>query len=213
VIAIDIVSSAARRSRGGRPSASSVRIVVVIRGNLTGAGFPNKVRRPISRPKVRHTVSRPVIEYHDIVRPEWIDSNGHMNLAYYVVVFDLATDALYAALNIGDAYREASGHSCFTAETHTLYEREVHLGDKLLVRAWLLGADSKRLHYFHEMFHVESGERSAAQELMALHIDMGVRRVTPYPEKVYSALQQAVQEYAPTDLPKGAGRRISLPGK
>ena len=121
-------------------------------------------------------MSRPVIEMEAVVRPEWIDFNGHLNLAYYVVVFDLATDAFYTALGIGDAYRDATGFSCFTAETHTLYEREVHLGDKLLVRAWLLGADAKRVHYFHEMFHAESGDRSAAQELMALHIDMSIRR-------------------------------------
>ena len=158
-------------------------------------------------------MSRPVIEYHDVVRPEWIDSNGHMNLAYYVVVFDLATDALYSALDIGDAYREASGNSCFTAETHTLYEREVHLGDRLLVRGWLLGADTKRLHYFHEMFHADSGERSAVQELMALHIDMRVRRVAPFPPEKYAALQQAVAEFAPPELPKGAGRRIALPAR
>lgn len=171
---------------------------------MTKGGFPNKVR-PI--------MSKPVIEHRDVVRPEWIDSNGHLNLAYYVVVFDLATDALYTALNIGDAYREASGNSCFTAETHTLYEREVRLGDELLVRGWLLGADTKRLHYFHEMFHVGSGERSAVQELMALHIDMRVRRVTPYPAERYLALQQAVKNYAPAELPKGAGRRIALPGR
>jgi acyl-CoA thioester hydrolase len=172
-------------------------------GNLTDAGFPNKLRG---------SMSKPVIEYEAVVRPEWIDSNGHLNLAYYVVVFDHATDRLYSALDIGDAYREASGYSCFTAETHTLYEREVHLGDKLNVRSWLLGADSKRLHYFHEMFHVESGERSAVQELMALHIDMRVRRVAPYPPDTYAALRQAVKEYAPATPPKGAGRRIALPG-
>ena len=89
---------------------------------LTEAGSVNKLRC---------SMSRPVIEVESVVRPEWIDSNGHLNLAYYVVVFDLATDALYTALDIGEAYREASGNSCFTAETHTLYEREVHLGDKL----------------------------------------------------------------------------------
>jgi len=156
-------------------------------------------------------VSRPVTEYESVVRPEWIDSNGHMNLAYYVVVFDLATDAIYAALQIGDAYREATGNSCFTAETHTLYEREVHLGDRLKVQTWLLGADTKRLHYFHEMFHAETGERAAVQELMALHIDMDVRRVAPYPADRYAALQKAVKEYAPATLPKGAGRKIALP--
>ncbi len=158
-------------------------------------------------------MSKPITEYTDVVRPEWIDSNRHMNLAYYVVVFDLATDALYRALGIGEAYREASGNSCFTAETHTLYEREVHLGDRLKVQTWLLGVDSKRLHYFHEMFHLDSGERSAVQELMALHIDMGARRVAPYPAAQYNALQQAVKAYAPATLPKGAGRRIALPNR
>ncbi|HVZ07799.1 thioesterase family protein [Rhodopila sp.] len=157
-------------------------------------------------------MSRPVIEIESVVRPEWIDSNGHLNLAYYVVIFDHATDALYKALDIGDAYREETGFSCFTAETHTLYEREVHLGDRLLVKCWLLGSDAKRLHYFHEMFHVGSGERSAVQELMALHIDMRVRRVAPFPPDRFEALRRAVAEYAPKALPKGAGRRIALPG-
>src|SRR5665213_3033744 len=101
-----------------------------------------------------------VVEYEAVVRPEWIDSNGHMNLAYYVVVCDLATDRLYDALGIGNAYREATGNSCFTAETHTLYEREVVVGEKLRVGTHLLGADVKRLHYFHEMFHVASGARA-----------------------------------------------------
>ena len=167
--------------------------------------------RHVRRNKVRRTMSSHVVEYEDVVRPDWIDSNGHLNLAYYVVVFDLATDALYAALGVGDAYREATGNSCFTAETHTLYEREVRLGDRLLVRTWLLGADAKRLHYFHEMFHADSGERSAVQELMALHIDMRVRRVAPFPEERQAALVRAVAQYAPAELPKGAGRRIAMP--
>jgi acyl-CoA thioester hydrolase len=152
-----------------------------------------------------------IVEHEDVVRPEWIDSNGHMNLAYYVVVFDLATDRLYATLGIGDAYRETTGNSCFTAETHTVYEREVRLGDRLRVHTWLLGADAKRVHYFHELFHVESGERSAIQELMALHIDMRVRRVAPFPQAQRAILEQAVSRYAPKELPKGTGRRIAMP--
>ena len=75
-------------------------------------------------------MSSHVIAYEATVLPEWIDSNGHLNLAYYVLIFDLATDKLYATLGIGDAYREATGNSCFTAETHTVYEREVRLGDQ-----------------------------------------------------------------------------------
>ena len=158
-------------------------------------------------------MSKPVTVYTDVVRPEWIDSNGHMNLAYYVVIFDLATDAFYNALQIGDAYRQASGNSCFTVETHTLYENELHLGDSVVVRSWLLGADSKRLHYFHEMFLSERDERSAAQELLALHIDMGIRRAAAFPARQVAALQDAVKEFAPQTAPRGVGRRIALPGR
>jgi acyl-CoA thioester hydrolase len=156
-------------------------------------------------------MSSPIVQYEDVVRPEWIDSNGHMNLAYYVVVFDLATDKLYATMGIGDAYREATGNSCFTAETHTIYEREMRLGEPLRIHTWLLGVDSKRVHYFHELFHAESGERSAAQELMALHIDMRTRRVAPFPDEQGAALQIAVAKYAPAEPPKGSGRRITMP--
>ncbi len=170
---------------------------------MTEARFANKVHC---------TMSTYVTEYDDVVRPEWIDSNGHMNLAYYVVVFDLATDRLYDALGIGNAYREATGFSCFTAETHTLYEREVHAGDRLRIGSYVLGVDAKRLHYFHEMFHVDSGARSAAQELLALHIDMSVRRVAPFPPDQAEALARVVREHAPGQPPKGAGRRIALPG-
>src|SRR5580704_4482436 len=133
-------------------------------------------------------MSGPIIEYEDVVRPEWIDSNGHMNLAYYVVVFDLATDKLYAALGIGDAYRDATGNSTFTAETHTLYEREVRLGERVRVVPHLLGVDAKRLHYFHEMFHAEQGHRVAAQELIGLHIDLRIRRVAPFPPDLLARL-------------------------
>ena len=152
-----------------------------------------------------------IVEYEDIVRPEWIDSNGHLNLAYYVVVFDRATDQFYATLGIGDAYREATQYSCFTVESHTLYERELRLGERMRVHSWLLGADTKRVHYFHELFHAESGERSAAQELLALHIDMRVRRVFPFPEEKRVALQHMVMRYAPEEPPRGCGRRITMP--
>jgi len=156
-------------------------------------------------------MSQYIVEYTDIVRPEWIDSNGHMNLAYYVVVFDLGTDQLYDALGIGNRYREATGNSCFTAETHTLYEREVIVGEPLRVATTLLGMDAKRLHYFHEMFHGTEGHRVAAQELLALHIDMHVRRVAPFPADRVAAMQAALRIQGDRPPPKGAGRRIALP--
>ena len=157
-------------------------------------------------------MSQYIVEYTDRVRPEWIDSNGHMNLAYYVVVFDLGTDRLYDALGIGNAYREATGNSCFTAETHTLYEREVTVGEPLRVATTLVGADAKRLRYFHEMFHAVEGHRVAAQELLALHIDMNVRRVAPFPADRLATIDAALRAQGDRPLPPGLGRRIALPG-
>jgi acyl-CoA thioester hydrolase len=151
-----------------------------------------------------------IVESEATVLPEWIDSNGHMNLAYYVLVFDAATDRLYDLLGIGNAYREASGNSCFTVETHTLYEREVRLGEQLRVGAHILGVDGKRLHYFHEMFHGTQGHRVAAQELLALHIDMRVRRVAPFPPDRLATIEAVLLRREGIPPPKGAGRRISL---
>ena len=145
------------------------------------------------------------------VLPEWIDANGHMNLAYYVVLFDRATDTVYDALGVGQAYREATGNSTFTAETHTLYEREMRVGERVRITSHLLGADAKRLHYFHEMFHAEKGHRVAAQELIALHIDLRVRRTTPFATALLNQLRAAVRASASDPLPAGVGRRIAMP--
>ena len=145
------------------------------------------------------------------VLPEWIDYNGHMNLAYYVVVFDQATDVLYDRLGIWLPYREATGNSCFTVETHTIYEQEVNVGDRLRVHTRLLGADAKRLHYFHEMFHIDGGYRAAEQELMALHVDLSTRRTAPFPPDRAAAIQAALASSTALPMPKEAGQRIAMP--
>jgi acyl-CoA thioester hydrolase len=159
-----------------------------------------------------NTIAFPIV-YEASVLPEWIDYNGHMNLAYYVVVFDQATDELYARLGVGIPYRDATGNSCFTVETHTIYEQEVKLGDRLRVHTHMLGADAKRVHYFHEMFHVGEGYRSAVQELMALHVDLNTRRTTPFPPDRHAEIQAALVACAGWPVPKEAGRRIAMPDK
>ncbi len=144
----------------------------------------------------------------EVVRPEWIDSNGHMNVAFYVVVFDHATDVVFEELDIGNAYRARSGNSCFVAETHTLYEREVRVGERVTVRPRLLGADGKRFHLFHEMYRADDPARVAAQELMCLHVDMRMRRTAEWPADRRAALDDAVRTDAALGLPEGVGRRI-----
>lgn len=149
--------------------------------------------------------------HEDVVRAEWIDANGHMNLAYYIVMFDHATDTVFEALDIGTAYRERTGNSSFVVETHTLYEREATLGERLRVTTRVLGTDAKRVHVFHEMFRASTGERVAVHELMCVHIDMRTRRTAPFPPDRRAALAAAVESQAMLPLPKEAGRRISMP--
>jgi acyl-CoA thioester hydrolase len=149
--------------------------------------------------------------HDEIIRPEWIDSNGHMNLAYYIVVFDRALDVAFEALDIGTDYRRRTGNSSFAAETHTLYRREVREGDAVRVTTRLLAADTKRLHLFQEMVHRASNQVSATHEQMCLHIDMTTRRVAPWPADRQAILQAAVRADAALPAPAEAGRRIAMP--
>ncbi len=151
--------------------------------------------------------------YRDTVQPEWIDYNGHMNVAFYVLVFDRATDALFDRLGIGDAYRAQTGCTIFAAETHVLYKAEVKLGDPLKIQSLLLGADAKRVHLFHRMFHADTEILAATLESLGLNVDGRVRRVVPFAADVAKSLHAAVMADARLPRPSEIGRRISpLPG-
>src|SRR3979409_430172 len=84
------------------------------------------------------------------IEPQWIDYNGHLNMAYYNVMFDRAIDELWLKLGIGPGYMKARQGSTFTAECHVRYLREIHLGDPVQVSVLLVAADEKRLHTFKE---------------------------------------------------------------
>jgi acyl-CoA thioester hydrolase len=165
--------------------------------------------RQLARPAM--ILNTPFARHEAEVRADWIDANGHMNLAYYVVVFDHATDAIFDALGMGDAYRETSGHAVFAVETHTLYGQELRLGERVRVATLVLGSDSKRLHLAHEMFHAATGTRAAAQEIMFLHVDLSTRRTAPFPAALRERLEAAARGHAAA-RPDWIGRRISLPG-
>lgn len=149
--------------------------------------------------------------HEETIRREWIDANGHMNLAYYIVVFDQAVDTAFLALGLDPGYRERTGHSTFAAETHTLYEREVTVGERVRVITRIMGADAKRLHLFQEMFRAETGERVAAHEQMTLSIDLRIRRVAPWAEDRLPVLEEAARVQSREPVPPGVGRRIAMP--
>jgi acyl-CoA thioester hydrolase len=157
------------------------------------------------------SIPAPFERYEGQVLPEWIDANDHMNLAYYTVLFDYATDALFDAIGIGRQYKEATGNGTFVVETHNLYEHELLLGDRVRVSTQIVEMDGKRLHLAHEMFMLAGGKRAATQELMYVHVNLSIRRVTAFPDGVRERVAAAAAAHAHLPCPDWSGRRITLP--
>jgi acyl-CoA thioester hydrolase len=143
------------------------------------------------------------------VRPEWIDSNDHMNLAYYIVLFDQGTDGIYDAFGLDGGYKARTGCGTFAAETHTLYENELLLGDEVTLSSLVISADSKRLHLAHEMHRTRDGARAAMQEILFLHVDLSIRRVTPWPAAVLARMLEAQTAHAAL-RPAWLGRHVGM---
>lgn len=157
------------------------------------------------------TIAAPLDLHGETVRPEWIDYNGHMNVAFYVLVFDHATDAALAYVGLDEAHREATGGSVFAAESHVTYNREVAEGDPLRVTTQLLAFDAKRLHLFHEMYHAVEGYLAATSEWLILYVDLNQRRVAAMPEDIQARAAAVEQAHRPLGWPERAGRVIKVP--
>ena len=146
------------------------------------------------------------------VRPEWIDHNGHLNLAYYIVLLDVATDRLWNAVGLGEAYRVRTGFGTFAVETHTLYVGELREGDDTVALSTVLGVDAKRLHIAHELQLAAGGAVSCRQELMYLTVDLSTRRSVPWPADTLAGLKAAMRAHAGV-RPEWVGRRCAMPAR
>ena len=154
------------------------------------------------------------LEVHrEAVKPEWIDYNGHMNVAYYVLAFDHATDRLFDLFDLGVDYVKRTNNSTFVLETHVTYAQEVHEGDPLRFTAQLLDYDAKRLHYFLQMFHAEEGYLSATSEQIALHVSLDTRRTAPIPSEQLARLSAMMAAHQGLAKPPQAGRVIGIARK
>lgn len=145
------------------------------------------------------------------IEPQWIDYNGHLNMAYYNVLFDRGIDQMWLELGIGPEYLKERQCSTFTAECHVRYIREVHLGDPVQVAVYLLEADDKRIHTFEELRHADEGWLSATSENMTLHVDMNLRKTAPFPPDIAERVRAVTQAHGAVSRPDGVGRRISMP--
>ncbi len=147
------------------------------------------------------------------VEQQWIDFNGHLNMAYYNVLFDRGIDEMYNLAGLGQGYLQARQHSFFTAEVHLRYLRELSAGDPVRVTFQLLGFDTKRLHFFQQLFHATEGWVSATSENLSLHVDMQARKTAPFPPDVQTRLAELRKSHERLPQPEAAGRRIAMPEK
>jgi acyl-CoA thioester hydrolase len=145
------------------------------------------------------------------IEPGWIDYNGHLNMAYYHVLFDRAVDEAFALLGIGLSYVKQRRRSLFTVEVHVRYLRELHAGDRVRVTLQLLDCDSKRLHFFKNLFHAANGWVAATAEQMALHVDLDTKKSTGFSPDIATQLERMKASHALLPRPEAAGRRIAMP--
>ena len=149
--------------------------------------------------------------WQETILPEWTDYNRHMNVAYYTLVFDHAVDAFFSYIGLGREYREATTGSTFAVEHHITYNKEVVEGDDVRCETRLVGFDDKRLHHYHEMYHVADGYLAATCEFLSLHVDLSTRRVASMPAEKIDALASLLDAHRKLPEINNLGRVIKVP--
>jgi acyl-CoA thioester hydrolase len=148
--------------------------------------------------------------WKETVLPEWLDYNGHLNEAYYVLIFSHATDAFMAEIGLDPTSEERKVNSLYTLETHLCYLDECKAGDRVEVAIRLLGFDAKRYHCFHEMFLGGSDRLLATAEMVLLHVDMSGPRSAPFPEPVRAKLEALWRMHRDLPAPPQRNRAMGL---
>lgn len=143
------------------------------------------------------------IVHRERCRDEWIDYNGHMSEAYYVLVFGHATDGVLDRIGMDAAHREATGTSVYTSESHLRYLGQVDAGEELAVVSSVVGATDKVLWLWHEL--TVDGEVRATEEVLGLHVDTRSGSVTPFAEPQVRRIGDLL-----VDPPEHAGRAITV---
>jgi acyl-CoA thioester hydrolase len=156
------------------------------------------------------SLDRPLRLYRTPVLPEWVDYNGHMSEAYYVLAFGNASDAFYDLIEMGDEVRRATRTSIYTLEAHINYLAEVREGERVVVETQLLGHDEKRLRLYHSMLREADEGLLAAEELMLLHVDTSLLKASPFHAGPAARIAEVWAKHKHLPRPRYAGRTIGL---
>lgn len=143
----------------------------------------------------------------------WVDYNGHLNQAYYSVLFDRGIDVALLEAGLGPDYITAQNASYMTVETHLCFVRELFKTDTVRVATRVLDVDDKRLHVYCELLHATDGWLSCTSEWMFLHIDMQARRTAPWPAEMRMTLEAMKTAAEALPVPERAGRSIGIKRK
>jgi len=146
----------------------------------------------------------------DRVLPEWIDYNGHMNVAYYVLAFDLALDSFSEIIGLGPAYKDQTNCSTFVLQINVNYVQEVLEGDPLRFTFQLLDHDAKRFHYIMSMYHATEGYLSATSEQITMHMDLTARRGAEMPDDVQEKITAIAAAHGAMEQPAQVGQVIGI---
>ena len=149
-----------------------------------------------------NTLSTPIIK-------AWIDYNGHLNDAYYLVIFTQATDTLQNHLGLTLEHIQATGETLFTVATHLAYIQEIGLGEVVTVTTQLLETDNKRMRIFHRMFNAQQ-ELLATVEMLFLSYNLKAKKVSNFGDMMQGSLAQLEQQHADMPWPDSAGKGITL---
>jgi acyl-CoA thioester hydrolase len=155
----------------------------------------------------------PLAIHRSTVLPEWVDWNGHMNVAFYVAAFDQASGAFMRNMGLGRAYVDGKHGMTFVLETHVTYDREMRGGAPMRFTTQLLDRDAKRVHLFHEMYYAEQGYLAATNETIVMNIDFASRRSAPFPPQAAERLEAVWMSHKELPRPTKAGRIMGLARK
>ena len=125
---------------------------------------------------------------------EWTDYNGHMNLSYYILVFDLGAEVILSKFKMGEQSAKTTKKSTMVVETHTTYNNEVKEGDEVDVFLSHFDHDNKRLHYKLEMYDKNKNVLSATTEVLSLYIDLSVRKVAELEEEKKAIIDEFINQ-------------------
>ena len=125
---------------------------------------------------------------------EWTDYNNHMNLSYYILLFDMGAEQILSKFHMGEHSAKTTKKSTMVVETHTTYNNEVKEGEEVEINLSYLDHDKKRLHYKLEMYEKNKKTLSATTELLALYIDLNLRKVSEFENEKVKIMDQFIKE-------------------